>query len=769
VTPPSTEPPERGSANQFAHALALWPVRRPKTIVFLCVLLALAAAVGLFRLDFSTDYRIFFDPAGERRTSLDQLERDFGHGESLTLVLVPSKGDAFADRSVTALRWLIPRLARIKGVTAARSLLTYPVPTVIDGKTALRPLVPFLGFRSDTARAAAKARALADPLVAGRLVSQDGKAVGVHIQVRVAAADAAAMSRLLADLRAAVAEFGVRYPDITTGLTGIAAVNEAFQAATIADLKLFIPLSVGILLIVLAMLLRGVRGVAFTLAVVALASAASMGLAGWFGVQLTPPTAIAPIVIMAIGIANCVHILVGYFSRRRAGRPPRAAVAGALADNLAPIFLTSVTTCAGLLGLTFSDAPPFRELGAMAAAGVALALLFSVTVLPALMVLFPPRTPPVMGEKAPWAARVAAIATRRPVATILLTFAVTGGAAAMIPTLSVGDVYFRYLDKDAPARKGTEFVIANLTGACTLHFVARPDSGGTAFETRTLAAVDRLAARFRAMPGVETVLAPTDLLRRLDAADRRLAWNKGVVPEGKRAAELFEAYVKKLPAGDRRTGLVSADRERLHVIVSADLDSAALTRMVDAIGPAPAPGLTVTPSGPCYLFATIAEVNIRSMLLGTGFAFFMVSLCLFLALRSARLGLISLVPNILPPVLAFGLWAVLVGRVGVAASVIAATALGLIVDATIHLLTRYQRARRGGARPEAAIASAYGGAGTAVWMCGLVVTGAFAVLILSGFQVNRDLGLLTAITLTSALATDFLLLPALLILLDRKR
>jgi hypothetical protein len=119
--------------------------------------------------------------------------------------------------------------------------------------------------------------------------------------------------------------------------------------------------------------------------------------------------------------------------------------------------------------------------------------------------------------------------------------------------------------------------------------------------------------------------------------------------------------------------------------------------------------------------------------------------------------------------IAFGVWSLLVGRVGLAASVIAATSLGLIVDATIHYLTRYVRARRNGRGAEAAVREAMRRVGPAIWVAGFVLVAGFAALALSSFQVTRELGLLTALTLTVALVTDFVLLPAVLLLLDRRR
>jgi predicted RND superfamily exporter protein len=176
-----------------------------------------------------------------------------------------------------------------------------------------------------------------------------------------------------------------------------------------------------------------------------------------------------------------------------------------------------------------------------------------------------------------------------------------------------------------------------------------------------------------------------------------------------------------------------------------------------------------TGSGPFVMFAYIAKRNIEGMLAGTLAAFLLISVALTIALKSVRLGLISLVPNLIPPVMAFGVWAMLVGEIGLAASIVTATALGIIVDATVHFLSKYQRAQRlHGASAEEAVRYAFSTVGTALWVTTSILIAGFAVLSFSTFKINATLGQLTAITLFMAIVVDFLLLPALLITLDRK-
>ncbi|MEM7525284.1 MAG: MMPL family transporter, partial [Pseudomonadota bacterium] len=178
-------------------------------------------------------------------------------------------------------------------------------------------------------------------------------------------------------------------------------------------------------------------------------------------------------------------------------------------------------------------------------------------------------------------------------------------------------------------------------------------------------------------------------------------------------------------------------------------------------------GEATAATGPFVLFAYISERNIQAMLGGTLLAFALISVLLGFALRSAKMGFISLVPNLFPAFMAFGVWALAVGEVGLASSVVTATALGIIVDDTVHFLSKYQRARRHeGADATAAVRYAFRTVGTALWVMTVILVAGFCVLALSAFEINRSLGMLTALSLTIALIVDFLLLPPLLIALD---
>ena len=182
------------------------------------------------------------------------------------------------------------------------------------------------------------------------------------------------------------------------------------------------------------------------------------------------------------------------------------------------------------------------------------------------------------------------------------------------------------------------------------------------------------------------------------------------------------------------------------------------------------PSLLTEGSSPTIMFSHIAKRNIISMLSGTTLALILISGILMVSLRSVKFGILSLVPNLVPAGMAFGAWALFVGQVGLAVSVVAAMTLGIVVDDTIHFLSKYLRARRErGMNTEDAIRYAFNTVGVALFITTVILTAGFMIIAQSTFLVNANMGLLTAITICIALFVDFLFLPPLLMLVDRDK
>ena len=173
-------------------------------------------------------------------------------------------------------------------------------------------------------------------------------------------------------------------------------------------------------------------------------------------------------------------------------------------------------------------------------------------------------------------------------------------------------------------------------------------------------------------------------------------------------------------------------------------------------------------SGPMIMFAHISQRNINSMLLGTTIAIFVISLVLIFAMRSVKHGLISLVPNLIPAIMGFGVWGIFVGQIGMGLAVVTGMTLGIVVDDTVHFMSKYLRARREkNLSAEDAVRYAFTTVGTALFVTTVILVAGFGILAQSAFDFNSAMGKLTMITITFALIADFFLLPTLLMKIEK--
>jgi hypothetical protein len=238
------------------------------------------------------------------------------------------------------------------------------------------------------------------------------------------------------------------------------------------------------------------------------------------------------------------------------------------------------------------------------------------------------------------------------------------------------------------------------------------------------------------------------------------------------AAQYLLLYEMSLPYGLDLNNQIDVGKSATRLVVTvANISSNEMLALEDTAQDwlkRNAPYMRSDGASPAVMFAHIGQRNIRSMLTGTTVALVLISLVLVIALRSLKIGLVSLIPNLAPAAMAFGLWGVLVGEVGLALSVVTGMTLGIVVDDTVHFLSKYLRARREQHldSPDA-VRYAFSTVGMALGVTSVVLIFGFLVLTLSPFRMNADMGLLTAVTIAFALAADFLFLPPLLMKVDK--
>lgn len=740
----------------------------------LCTSLMIYGAKDLY---FSNDYRIYFGPDNPQLAAQDALEETYTKVDTVSFVVKADEGEVFTPRvlalieELTEKSWQIPYAVRVDSLTNYQNTRADEDDLIVDD------LIRGAAGISDEEIAYARDVALHEPSLAGRIISKDAKTTQIATTVELPNTDAATLKAIVSEVRAIRDSYQESHPDIHIALNGIVMLSNAFAEAAEHDTGKLIPVMFGVLAITMLIFLRSFVGMLCSMTVVFMAVLFALGCAGYMGMALNGASVNAPIIILTIAVADAIHLLITYFTELRKGRTHHAATIESLRINIQPVFLTSLTTIIGFLSLNFNDSPPFRDMGNLSALGVGAAWALSMTLLPALMAIIPMK-PSGRGktEARLMEAYVEWMIGKRK-AILWASVIVLGVTAIFIPRLTYNDKFVDFFTPEIEFRRDSDFIMDNLTGVYMMEVsVPSGESSGIA-DPVYQQNLENFASWLRLQPEVRHVMSYVDIMKRLnkslhgdDPAEYKLPGNRNL------AAQYLLLYEMSLPYGLDLNNQIDVDKSATRLTaVLGDINS---TAMKDVKYRAEAwmadnfpermhnDGMTSVN----LIFAFLTKRTFDSMFWGTGFAFILISFCLVLALRSVKLGLVSLVPNIMPAVLAFGVWAVIEGEIGMYAAGVTATALGLIVDCTVHFLSKYQRGREEKSLDaEDAIRYSFSMVGSALWISSLVLVLGFSTLMFSNFTLNSHMGALTALIIAIALVTDFLLLPALLLYVDRKK
>lgn len=763
------------SSSDFATRYTDYLIRHRWLVILGCVLLTAALARGIPNITFAADYRAFFGDDNPDLVAFEAMEKIYTKNDLILFVIRTREGSVFNARSLELVRSLTEDSWQIAASTRVDSITNFQH-TWADGEDlAVGNLLPD-GAISETAIVRVREVALNEPLIKRRFVALDERTTAVAVRIETLVEDGSVL-QAARDAHALVAKYGETYPDHAIALTGSTMLNEAWTLAPMEDLSFALPLMVIVLVLMMVAVLRSVLATVATLVLTMLAAISGLGAAGWLHTMLDPASAAAPTIILTLAIASAVHIFVIYFAALKRGADATDAVRETVRINTMPIFLTNLTTAVGFLSLNFSDSPPYHVLGNVAAGGVMLGWLYTMTFLPAVISLT--RVTPWGHEQlgTRLSDRLARLVVNKPRPVFAVMSIILLALVSSISTLTLSDNYIEYFDPKMQIHGDTEFVAQHLSGVWDLSFSIDSGEPHGINDPEYIATVDRFIDWALADPNVIQVSGYPLLLKRLnknmhgdDAAEYRLPDSREL------AAQYLLMYQMSLPYGLDVNDQINVDQSALRVNV---FYNDILPRVVSEHATAAAQWLEEhgTPSmrgtrgtSPTLMFNNIAIRNIESMVLGTGVGFLAISLILVVALRDLRLGVLSLLPNVLPAAAAIGIWALAVGEVGFAVSIVAGLSIGIIVDNTVHFLVKYQYARSVLQRnTQAAVVYAFEIVVPALIGTTLIVTVGFAMLGFSTFRVTAYLGLLTALAIVCALIIDLLLLPAILVLFDSAR
>ena len=691
--------------DRFAADLTKWVIHWRWLVITAVILATLTVGSGARFLDFATNYRVFFSAQNPELTAFESFQQTYTKNDNFLFVVQPKDGVVFGPKMadvverITEEAWQIPYNLRVDSIT------NFQHSWANGDELTVEDLIKNGSELDEEMLLEKRAVALAEPLLHDNLISADADTTGINVVLQYPEQSLTEVPEAVEVARAIVDGIEADYPDITIALSGISMLNNSFAESGLQDLATLTPAMYAVLLIVLLLALRSLTGTFATLLVIIFSTIATMGAAGFMGVKLTPISMIAPTIIMTLAIADSVHILISLRDAMQNGMDKINALVEAIRVNFLAIGITSITTIIGFLALNFSDSPPFNHLGNMTAVGIFAAWIVSITILPAVVSMLPVKFKAIEDRRAGLGTRLIERLAEFVIARYRATLFLCGGAAialtAMVPTINLDDQWTKYFDERIEFRRDTDFAMANLGGLYPIEFSLEAAEAGGVSDPAFLERLGAFTEWLRTQPEVTHVYSLADIMKRLNKNMHGDDEAYYLLPEDRDlAAQYLLLYELSLPYGLDLNDRINIDKSATRVTATlGDVSTVETRNFLDRaegwLKDNTPTHMQTAPTGATVMFSYIAERNIISMLQGNAIAIILISAIMILALRSWSLGLLSLIPNAIPILMTFGVWALLVGVVGMAAATVAAVSLGIIVDNTVHLLTKYQRGLKG--------------------------------------------------------------------------
>ncbi len=731
----------------FAYALT----HRPGFIVLGLAVLTVVALVGTLRVTLEpSNERLFLRQSDAFRVYQD-FRALFGSDETILVALHDPTQPLVQPEGLAAIRVLTQALADVPHVDAVLSLTTAQDLARLD-------IIPF-GLAAppliadDTLSAAQIASIRSNDLIIGTLLSADLHTAGLLITPDETTLSAAARQAWITTLRAEVTRHAMHGRQ--TYIAGTPLERHDVGGYLQRDQQRTIPLVFLILLVMTYSLYRNLRLALIPLGCVLLALCWTMGMVGFTGLPLNLITALLPPVMMVVSVSAAIHLLNPFLAARSAGMHGTDAVRQAIQDVGMACFLTALTTMLGFFSLLVSPVPAVREFALFAGIGVLLAFIITMTAVPLALLWLGNMAPerlqsPLQGHLDRLLDRCQRWGStrRRTVCggTLLILLLLLPG----ILRLSEGTDIVRALKPGAPLRVSTEFIDQHLTGVNSLELlVTMPD---TEVKPAFIRQVLTFSHWLRTQPHVTAVHSPWEPLRgaRADllARDQQLRILAALLP----LTLPLEHWIN-----------VDAKRLRISIRVKAINSDPFLSLAQNAARQADRSHLSIKLTGANYLLAQMSRTLVHTQIRSLSLAILLILGSIALAMRSWKMGLLAAIPNVLPPLMIFGLMGWCGIMLSTATTMIASVALGLIVDDTIHLLYRYSHATQAGFSPSQAIAHAVHHTGRALIITTLILTLGFWAGLIGSFKPTISFSFLTGLTMVLALFADLLVLPATLL------
>jgi predicted RND superfamily exporter protein len=741
-------------------------------LALLTLVLGGAVAWGTLHTQLDSTFEAILSEDDPYRQEVDQVQEDFPPNTSVLFAFMSPGGDVFNFDMLKAMEDLTNRYSEVESAVSVGSLLNRRL-TAVDAERFDRDyLIPDLATLSPDDLNNIKDIALSDDSLTKSILSPEGDMALAMIKYRATSDDK--------DTRLSIAESVVTlrdslrqdYPDQTIYVLGRVLFELDSYNAQIKDSRYLFPIVVTISTLLLWFCLRSLP---FALCLFGMAFATigmTVGTVGWARVPFNQISLMAPLVVVMIAMADGIHIVSIYVQGLHKSLTKMEAMRESLRVNIQPITLATVTTAMGFLSLNYCSSPGIYGFGNVVAIGVCWAFVVTLTLLPALILLLPTRKiPKPLGVRG-LIASIGRLVAQRGNLLFWASAVLIAITLALLPLNKVDFNRFSFVDKDSDFHHVMTALSEKIGNDQSLVYSIHSGQYYGITESAFLNKVDEFSRWLEDQPEASFVTSYTDLLKILNRAehDNDEAWD--ILPEDTlQIIDYLVGYQLIQEIEPNLEHIFNPDYSAIRLMIgTSNLSNRELIAFNDKID------LWITANMPpdykvlhgdnSILFARLDHAISVELMKGFSLSFALITLTLIIGLKSLRYGLLSIMPNLFPATIVFGFWGLFVGELSPYILMLFSISIGLVVDDSVHVLSKYISARREGEPPESAVQHSLEKAGPAITITTLsLAVGTFILVLSNTFYYQNVAQLLTPIILV-ALLLDLLFLPPLLVKFD---
>ena len=741
-------------------------------LALLTLVLGGAVAWGTLYTQLDSTFKAILSEDDPYRQEVDQVQEDFPPNTSVLFAFMSPGGDVFNFDMLKAMEDLTNRYSEVESAVSVGSLLNRRL-TAVDAERFDRDyLIPDLATLSPDDLNNIKGIALSDDSLTKSILSPEGDMALAMIKYRATSDDK--------DTRLSIAESVVTlrdslrqdYPDQTIYVLGRVLFELDSYNAQIKDSRYLFPIVVTISTLLLWFCLRSLP---FALCLFGMAFATigmTVGTVGWARVPFNQISLMAPLVVVMIAMADGIHIVSIYVQGLHKSLSKMEAMRESLRVNIQPITLATVTTAMGFLSLNYCSSPGIYGFGNVVAIGVCWAFVVTLTLLPTLILLLPTRKiPKPLGVRG-LIASIGRLVAQRGNLLFWASAVLIAITLALLPLNKVDFNRFSFVDKDSDFHHVMTALSEKIGNDQSLVYSIHSGQYYGITESAFLNKVDEFSRWLEDQPEASFVTSYTDLLKNLNKAehDNDEAWD--ILPEDTlQIIDYLVGYQLIQEIEPNLEHIFNPDYSAIRLMIgTSNLSNRELIAFNDKID------LWITANMPpdykvlhgdnSILFARLDHAISVELMKGFSLSFALITLTLIIGLKSLRYGLLSIMPNLFPATIVFGFWGLFVGELSPYILMLFSISIGLVVDDSVHVLSKYISARREGEPPESAVQHSLEKAGPAITITTLsLAVGTFILVLSNTFYYQNVAQLLTPIILV-ALLLDLLFLPPLLVKFD---